>query len=395
MNILIFFALSALLLLLSVPTVVFVLECLLGVFASKARRVDTEIDPTTVILVPAHNEAGTIGQTLENLQAATHTNMRVLVVADNCSDETADVVRSFGMEVIERHDESLRGKGYALDFGLQHLRASAERPEVVIVFDADCFARDDALGRIAREAYDTQRPIQSCYLMLRGDIDRISIKFSEFAFFIKNKIRMRGANRLGMPVPLTGTGMAFPWKLLAEAKLATGDIVEDMRLGVELAEAGSGALYSDSAAVYSYFPQSEAAEKTQKTRWEHGHLNTITTFVPRLLKSAINKGNTQALGMALDLSVPPFTLLLALLALISLSSATLAFFALPFVFVGWSFSLFMCALICVALVWFITARDILHFSDLIKAPLYIFSKLFIYVAYMFKRQTEWVRTKRD
>lgn len=58
------------------------------------------------------------------------------MVADNCTDDTARLASAAGAEVIERHDALLRGKGYALDFGVRHL--AQQPPDVVIVVDADC-----------------------------------------------------------------------------------------------------------------------------------------------------------------------------------------------------------------------------------------------------------------
>lgn len=396
MNIVLLVVLVLILALLSLPTLVFTVECLLGLFASGVRKGQSAKKPRTVILVPAHNEAASIAKTLKNLQEVASPEMSVLVVADNCSDDTADIVRSFGFQALERFNENDRGKGYALSHGIEHLASLEIPPEIVVIFDADCYAEGEALAKISERAHEIQRPVQACYLMQRGEIERLSIKFSEFAFLIKNKIRMRGAQSLGMPVPLTGTGMAFPWSLISSADLATGDIVEDMRLGVELAEQGKGAQYCDDAFVYSFFPQSEEAEKTQKTRWEHGHLNTIFNFVPRLLGAAFKRFSYQPFSMALDLSVPPFTLLLALLALVSFVTAAACFFViLPWVYLLWPLGLFGIALFSVSLVWLVHAREILRFSELVRAPVFVFSKLFIYLSYVLKRQTEWVRTKRD
>ncbi len=386
---------NALLILLAIPVVVFVIECLLGLISPPKTELSDNNDISSAILIPAHNEESGITKTLENLKTQISSNDQVVVIADNCEDSTADIARSFGFTVIERQNKTERGKGYALDFGMAHLKRLDLIPDVVIIIDADCIVADKALDLLKQTVISRKRPVQACYLMLRGDVTRIAVKISEFAFLVKNKIRLRGLSRLGMPVPLTGTGMAFPWEAIAQAQLATGDIVEDMRLGVELAELGSGATYCDHAFVYSYFPTSEAAEATQRERWEHGHLSTLSQFAPRLLKRAIGKPSVEALGMMLDLIIPPLSLLVMIMG------AAWGFFAIwGILFSQWALfygasSLFAVLLISISLTWFCYGRHILSIKEMLHIPVYIMSKIVIYLGYIVRKQTKWIRTDRD
>ena len=67
-------------------------------------------------------------------------------MADNCTDATADIARSVGVEVIERIEPDRRGKGFALDFAREHLERAP--PQVVIVIDADCATDSESLARL-------------------------------------------------------------------------------------------------------------------------------------------------------------------------------------------------------------------------------------------------------
>lgn len=395
-ELLIFLALLAL----GVPITLFVLECLLGLVARKAQTEHAPPTPTTPIraklLMPAHNEASVIGKTLSELAPHLTEFDELIVIADNCSDNTAEIVRAQGFKVIERQHDTDRGKGFALDFGLQHIkRCEDDIPEVVVIVDADCFLKPHALAWLKYQAFTTQRTAQAKYLMLRGSVERIPVKISEFAFKVKNQIRLKGLDVLGLPVPLTGTGMAFPWQAIAEAQLATGDIVEDMRLGVELAERGEGARYCEQAMVYSYFPQSEAAEKTQRERWEHGHLNTLKTFVPRLFKRALQHQSPTALGMMVDLLIPPLSLLVLLLggSAILLTMGALVFGTWGLASLAW---IYLSALLFViVLVWHYHGQDILSAEECMHIPFYVLSKIAVYISYMVRKQTKWIRTERD
>lgn len=375
----------------------FILECTLGLFPTRAYKSHKDVDAAkqkTAILIPAHNEESVISHTLKNLQGLVNCSDQVIVIADNCQDKTAQIVRDHGFTAIERTNEKERGKGYALAFGMKYLKQHENRPDIVIVVDADCLLAEDALDILKYEVQKRGRPVQACYLMLSGEVTRLGVKVSEFAFMVKNRIRLRGLSRLGMPVPLTGTGMAFPWQAIANAQLATGDIVEDMRLGVELAEHGMGATYCDAAKVFSYFPTSKEAERTQRERWEHGHLSTLTQFAPRLLKRAITKPSIEALGMMIDLLIPPLSLLVIVI------SATWSFFLVwAILFSDWIYltisSAYLAGLLfSILLTWFFHGRTILSLKALLHIPVYIASKIVIYIAYIIRKQTKWIRTDR-
>src|SRR5437762_2498433 len=76
---------------------------------------------------------------------------RVLVVADNCTDATAAVAREHGVDVVDRFDETRRGKGFALDFGLRALDEISSAPPIVVMLDADCMLAPGALDALARQ----------------------------------------------------------------------------------------------------------------------------------------------------------------------------------------------------------------------------------------------------
>ena len=108
----------------------------------------TEALPPLSILVPAHNEAVGIVEILTAIKSQLLPVDRLLVAADNCSDDTAKVATTAGAEVIERTDPARRAKGYAVDFGIQHL--AKRPPDIVIIVDADCMVGQGAIDRLAR-----------------------------------------------------------------------------------------------------------------------------------------------------------------------------------------------------------------------------------------------------
>ena len=106
------------------------------------------------ILIPAHNEALVIARTLQQLLSQLRPDDQLIVIADNCTDTTAQIVVALGATVLEREDSVNRGKGYALDFGIQYLAShpSEVPPEVVVVVDADCWVESGSLDKLCDRA---------------------------------------------------------------------------------------------------------------------------------------------------------------------------------------------------------------------------------------------------
>jgi cellulose synthase/poly-beta-1,6-N-acetylglucosamine synthase-like glycosyltransferase len=345
------------------------------------------------VLMPAHNESKGITQTLEALMPSLGPHDRVLVVADNCTDATAQLARAAGAEVVERTHLTLRGKGYALDHGMQHLKA--DPPDVMVIVDADCLVHSQALALLAQQAHASQRPVQALYLMLPAEGAGVKQRIAAWAWRLKNWARPLGWHRLGWPCQLMGTGMAFPWGLATRMDLANGHLAEDMKLGVDLALVGVPPMFCEAALVTSEFPSSEQAQQSQRTRWEHGHLSALLAFTPRLLARALLTRDLRTLGMALDLGVPPVTLL----------GAALSFFttcALMHAFAGDCFTplLAMMALtiyftLGVWLAWWRWGRDLISSREWLQLPKLLLNKLPLYARFLMNRQKEWVRTDRE
>ena len=349
--------------------------------------------PTIAILIPAHNEGAGLHDTLASLKPQLIHGDRLLVVADNCTDNTTEFASHAGAEVIQRHDMQRRGKGYALDFGMRHL--AQHPPELVIIVDADCIVDAGAVDYLARLSMWRMRPVQALYLMLAPNDAGLKTRIAEFAWRVRNHLRPLGFYRMGLPCQLMGSGMAFPWSLISTVEMASGEIVEDMKLGIDLACCGHAPLFCPQVRVTSVFPNNAEGTQSQRTRWEHGHLSMIAHAAPRLLGRAVGKLDVQLLALTLDMSVPP----LALLTLLTFFMwvLTTLFYLFTGVMGAWWWSSLVLSLLffAVMLAWLRAGRDIVPFGKLLLFVSYIFWKIPIYFKILGKRQIEWVRSKRD
>ena len=381
--------------LVAIPAAMFCLEVLLAVI-NRPRAIlpaPTGTTPKFAVLIPAHNEQAVIEKTLQTLLQTIPPGNRVVVVADNCTDNTAAIARECGAKVLERSSATHRGKGYALDFGLAYLAGS--QPEVVVFLDADCRVDEHTATRLAAAAQLTGCPIQGLNLCDPDPRAGALQAVSGLAFRFKNLVRPLGLTKLAGMTHLTGTGMALPWALVNRAQVASSNVVEDMQLGIDLAVSGYRTKFLPTARVNSPLPQQQAAARTQRTRWEHGHLRTLLTQVPRLLARAIRTFRCDLLLLAIDLSIPPLSLLV-------MGTTAFCLFATIAWLLGASIIPAVIALSavlgigsCVLVGWAVHCRQQIPLQALLLAPLYALLKAPLYLAFLWKRQQQWIRTARD
>ena len=379
--------------LLSIILIYLSLELIVGLRRSKeVPDISVSIVPTGAILVPAHNEALSIAGTVSALRLSAP-NCRIVVVADNCSDNTAELAKSAGAEAIIRNDLTSRGKGFALAFGRDYLTKSP--PDGVLVIDADCRLSAGGADLLIASAIQKNRPVQAAYTLVAGASSSPLICISNFAMLVKNVVRARALETLGGGTLLFGTGMAFPWTLFAVLDLATDSAVEDLKLGLSLAKQGVRVSHEGRALVTS--PAASVADSEgQRSRWEHGFLQTATRNALPLFYSGLRNRSRHLLVIGAHMMVPPLAMLLLLCLL-----------AVPLlVMLSWvgsgSLAPVMLLCLCLALlsvallaVWWREGRGVISGTALLKIPFYILWKVPIYLRYFTARQTGWNRTHRD
>lgn len=307
---------------LSAPLIVFniivIAEIAAGCLPFRRFTSRTGAPPAVAILMPAHNEklciAATVRATLECAP-----DVRLIVIADNCTDETAREARSAGAEVIVRNDLAAVGKGHALAFGRGHLADSP--PDYVVLLDADTHPLPGAIAELVNASAHFDAAVQASYWMEADAGASPRARISAAAFYLTNVIRLPGLDRnIGASV-LTGSGIAVPWLTFSRLPLATGHLAEDLMLGIWLLEQGMPPRSAAGARVVGR-TSSDAGTRTQRDRWENGRRQVVADVALRLLRRSIRLGSAPSGWIALRLIIPPLSMLAALnVAFVALAAA--------------------------------------------------------------------------
>jgi cellulose synthase/poly-beta-1,6-N-acetylglucosamine synthase-like glycosyltransferase len=190
--------------------------------------------------------------------------------------------------------------------------------------------------------------------------------------------------------------MAFPFDMLKQVQIASGHLVEDSKLGLDLAAAGHPPMFCPSALVTSQFASSVSGRDTQQQRWEQGHIGLIGSTMPHLLRSAIEKRDFRLLMMGLDFAVPPIFLLATILITMFGVTGLWAVAGLSIVPLYISSSSLLALTACLIVAWWFFGREVLPLRSLAGIPRFVIAKLNLYSRiFGGKRATTWVRTERD
>jgi glycosyltransferase involved in cell wall biosynthesis len=383
--------------LISIPVYILFCEVIAGLTRVQGRQdeiSDEDVNTSAVVIVPAHNEGGSIVPTIHDIKSQLAKDDRLLVVADNCTDDTATIAAAAGAEVTVRNDIAKIGKGYALDWGLRHV--SANPADFVIFVDADCRIQSDLVQRLKAACAKGRRPLQACFLMKPPPDSSIDYKVVEFAWIVKNWVRPLGLRALGLPVQMMGTGMIVPWHVVSTMSLGSGSLVEDLKLGLDLATKGFAPRFFPFVVVISDFPLSRRGASTQRQRWETGYIQMILKNTPRLFYSALRHRNLELLVLTLDMIVPPLSLLASLIFGMFFVTSIFAAFTgryAALIIGGANLLGFMFA---VGLAWLRFGREVLPPRALLSIAPYVASKYRLYAQILSgKNPTQWVRTDRE
>lgn len=345
------------------------------------------------VFVPAHNEAAVIQRTVSSLSRLDWpaNRFRIVVIADNCTDETAAVAHAAGAKVLARHNTTQRGKGYALAFAFEQSRRD-QWADAVVVIDADAEVSTNLLEAFAARLEQGADAVQAHYGVLNPMASWRTrlVTIAKGSFHI---VRSRARERLGVSSGIRGNGWCVTHRVLTRVPYAAFSLTEDLEYGIDLGVAGIRVHYVDEAHSNADMVSGEAIARKQRQRWEDGRFQLVRSRTLPLLKEALRQPSLVCLDLAFDLLVLP------------LSYVTLNVFALALLAIGaawWHPELAVWLWLSVACVaalavhvlrgWQLSGIGAHGFIDLLRVPGFLVWKIVLLTR---RSSTEWVRTDRE
>jgi cellulose synthase/poly-beta-1,6-N-acetylglucosamine synthase-like glycosyltransferase len=347
------------------------------------------------IVVPAHNEEEGIGRTVKNLLALEWPleAFRVLVIADNCSDQTAARARAAGATVIERQDAKLRGKGYALARAFEVSKQDGKAQAVVVV-DADTVVSANLLQAFAARLEQGALAAQTHYGVANPDASWRT-RLMAIALGMFHKVRSTGRERLGLSCGLRGNGMCFTHRLLDEVPHDAFSVVEDLEYGIRLGLAGHRVHYAAEAEVLGEMVSGEKASRSQRTRWEGGRKAIRRQHGRHLFSKGLGERNALLFDLGMDVWTPPLSTLGLWAVFTTTLGAALAYAGASGVALRWG------GVMCVGLAlyvlrgWAVSGTGWRGLGTLALAPVYVAWKVILKAKGQTAPPKEWVRTQRE
>lgn len=264
-----------------------------------------------VVVIPAHNEERLVGRCVRSLLGQDYPRdlYRVVVIADNCSDQTAAMAKAAGAEVLIRRDAMAPGKGRALRWAIDRLLAEPAHFDGLVVVDADSIADEGLLFALEAELRRGSEVVQADYEVLIDDRSTQRSKLVAAAFLLFHRVRFSGRARLGMSANLVGNGMLFSRHVLQAHPWNAFTAVEDLENSIDLRLAGVQICFAPDAQVTGPAATTQSGERRQRLRWEGGRFHVVRTRLGEIVWAAIARREARLLDAALDLATPPLGLL--------------------------------------------------------------------------------------
>lgn len=347
-------------------------------------------------VVPAHDEAAGIGATVESLLGVDYPRdlFEVVVVADNCTDDTAARARAAGARVLERRDDTRRGKGYALAHAFERV-VSGREADAVVVVDADTVVSENLLRAMDARIASGASAVQADYAVRNPD-DAWRTRLMAVALGMFHVVRSAGRENMGVSCGLRGNGMAFTRDLLEEVPHDAFSVVEDLEYGIRLGERGYRVHYAGEAHVWGEMVSGEKASRSQRQRWEGGRAEMARRHGLPLLLRAIREKNPLLGDLAMDVLVPPLSVLVLATAGGLAASLTLAAVTRRPNMATLMFAASGACLVAYGVRgWQVSGTGVRGLASLGYAPVYMAWKATLPLRKGGKPKGEWVRTERE
>lgn len=288
----------------------------IGFFMKGRRYKDAPMDKRYACVISARNEEKVIGNLIESIKKQTYNQdlIQIFVVADNCTDKTAQICRDLGAIVYERFDDKHVSKGYALEFLFDHIAEDygVLSNDYYLVFDADNLLKRDFIEQMNKGFHEGYDALTSFRNIKNFDTNLISAGYG-IHFYRKPLIANRARSILNVSTNVTGTGYGIKachlvngWhytSLTEDAEFSADAISNNLKIG-----------YCEEAEIYDEQPTALKVAFKQRLRWRRGGLQAFVKRSPKLFVNFFKTGKFSSYDMYFELF--PYDLFSFIMALL-------------------------------------------------------------------------------
>ena len=262
----------------------------------KQRPLQTRERRRYAILIAARNEEAVLPHLLESIRSQDYPAelIRAFVVADNCTDRTAEVAEAGGATVFCRFDKTRIGKGYALNFLLQKIDETAglDAFDAFLIFDADNLLMPDYVSQINKVCSNGFEAF--CGYRNSKNFGSNWISQGYAVWYLHDSCHLNQSRMLlGTSCAVNGTGFGFTRQLLRQmGGWNFFTLTEDIEFSTWCAAQGVRIGYCRDAMVFDEQPENFLQSWRQRTRWTQGGLQVSIRYAGALLKGLFKGGRT-------------------------------------------------------------------------------------------------------
>jgi cellulose synthase/poly-beta-1,6-N-acetylglucosamine synthase-like glycosyltransferase len=346
-------------------------------------------------IIPAHNEESVIKNLIDSLKKQDYPKdlYDIYVIADNCTDKTAQIAKEAGAIVYERFDEQHKTKGYALNWFLQQ-KIEEEAPyDAFCVFDADNIVDEAFIKNMNKKLCQGEDVVQG-YRDIKNPTDSwISAGYAIF-YWTMNRFYHLARYNLGLSPLINGTGFMVKFDVIKPTGWDTQTLTEDIEFSLKRIIAGKKLGWATDAIVYDEQPVDFKQSWSQRSRWTVGHMQCIEHYTKDLATATKEKKTLMNFDGFLYIigSIPMFILTLVLLAInfIMYLGKGISGVDLVVNIIRYLIPTFLLPIGTAILIMLLDKKPIKPMiKGLICYPLFLGSWLLINFKCLFKRDTSW------
>ena len=358
--------------------------------------VNSESPRRFALLIPAHNEELVIGRTVKNLLQMDYDPgmFDIVVIADNCDDNTALMSREAGAICVERDTPPVGRKGFAIKWFLDETMQSDHAYDALVILDADSRPKSNLLEVMSSNLRSNRTVLQGRHVISNPE-DSVFTRLADIDMRTNNRLRNLAKSNLGLSCRLMGDAMCFDWSILEKYPWGADSLVEDREYGIQLVGHGVTLAYIPKAISHGQAAGGWSQAKSQRLRWTGGVMDLRRKYAVDLLRRGFKNRNWSAIDQSIELLMPPFSFLLAIASFLLLVQ-------IPFSSIRFTGSLWISITIIIAFFLVPVVSLIMdgaplgHYPYVFFGPVYALWRNWINLLSLLRpNEIRWIRTERS